>query len=83
MNPCGVTPFTTLFSGGYGIPEGKERRVPLSLDRWIEHSLKIGDPRFRKHSTFMFYIYNVQMRRKTSLHANITLKNPKSNTELN
>ena len=52
-----------LFPYGFGGAE-EDRKVKLSLDKWIRHLLKFHDPRFRKDKDFLFHVFNVLQKRQ-------------------
>jgi hypothetical protein len=59
--------FPTLFVLGRAGAEAV-RRTPLSLTEWARHLLMLGDDRFRRHPSFLFFVCNMQQRR-AALHS--------------
>jgi hypothetical protein len=51
---------------------GAQRRVQVSLDKWVKHCMNLVDPRFRKDINFIFVAYNVMQ--KNQIFHNTYLK---------
>ena len=69
-----VQSFPYLFTEGKG-DANTVRSHKISFKRWVQHLLKLDDPRFRQQMPFVFACYNIMQREEILLKTYLKSKN--------